>query len=294
LINVSATKNTTKTKTKVSVQQDVLKVPCLICLVDIKSSKCMTCPSSHAICFPCASTYTESISDFQNSDLHLQALSKSGRLKCPDNKCQQLFDGAKNVENVPSKFNPLLENLQRDFKEHVKQSALAKQRCLEEKHDSFKMALLPDLDMFTDDDVALNIIRRYIQEEILCIRCPNCSRVFADFSGCSNVSCVYPGCNAFFCGLCLKIGAHGDEDEDDYDDSDEDDEEDDNEDEEEEVMVCPADGPDSITSCWNLSRTNKVRQYADENLCTKSLAFKNRLSDLMKKDFQDLGLSFNF
>jgi len=35
------------------------------------------------------------------------------------------------------------------------------------------------------------------------LRCPKCSRVFGQFTGCAALTCAYAGCHAHFCAFCL-------------------------------------------------------------------------------------------
>ena len=39
---------------------------------------------------------------------------------------------------------------------------------------------------------------------LLCLRCPRCSQVFIDFTGCFALSCSNSACGCGFCGFCLK------------------------------------------------------------------------------------------
>ena len=50
--------------------------------------------------------------------------------------------------------------------------------------------------------------RRYIQEEILTIKCPRCKKAFVEFTNCFAISCTDDkgnGCNAGFCAFCLEL-----------------------------------------------------------------------------------------
>lgn len=246
-------------------EKEISKSACMICL-ETGNSKSMTCPSAHALCLPCLSAYVNNISDFDNNDLYLKALTKAGHLKCPDKNCKFEFN---NSVTISETIVPLLQNLESSFLTFVKKSEVEQQKRIEENQRAFKSALLPELDTLTNDDEALQIIRRYIQEEILCMRCPQCSHVFCDFSGCSFVTCVYPGCNAHFCGICLHIRAH------------------------QNGELCYQGGI-NLADAWNALRIHKVNEYVNKNLYKKSAAFKQRLSVLMKKDFNDLGLSIKF
>ncbi len=44
--------------------------------------------------------------------------------------------------------------------------------------------------------------KRYIEEQILLLRCPRCKRVFLDYSGCAALTC--DSCMCGFCACCLK------------------------------------------------------------------------------------------
>jgi hypothetical protein len=46
--------------------------------------------------------------------------------------------------------------------------------------------------------------RKYICEQILTIKCPNCTRAFIDFNGCFALTCT---CGSSFCGWCLQLGS---------------------------------------------------------------------------------------
>lgn len=202
--------------------------------------------------------------------MHTRALNARGELKCPNIDCQQPFKPRHGYAQVPPQFATLLHDLQRAYKRHVKHVEAERLRILDEKLNKYKKALLPALDTIADEDEALDIIRQYIREEILCIRCPKCLHVFADYEGCDYVTCEYPGCGANFCGLCLAFrGPHEDDDDDHecpfYDESDIDPEE-----------------------AWSIERERKVIEYASVNLRNKSASFKERLTHLMKQDFADL------
>ena len=46
------------------------------------------------------------------------------------------------------------------------------------------------------------VARQHI-EELMDLRCPKCSRVFGQFTGCAALTCAYAGCLAHFCAFCL-------------------------------------------------------------------------------------------
>mmetsp|Transcript_36598 Transcript_36598/g.117629 ORF Transcript_36598/g.117629 Transcript_36598/m.117629 type:complete len:157 (+) Transcript_36598:592-1062(+) len=44
--------------------------------------------------------------------------------------------------------------------------------------------------------------KHHIEEEVICLRCPRCCKVFFDFDGCMSLSCG--NCPCCFCGYCMK------------------------------------------------------------------------------------------
>ena len=50
----------------------------------------------------------------------------------------------------------------------------------------------------------VNSACRYIENDLLCMKCPRCQNVFEDYSGCAALTCLYRGCGANFCAYCFK------------------------------------------------------------------------------------------
>ncbi|KAK3259640.1 hypothetical protein CYMTET_31368 [Cymbomonas tetramitiformis] len=50
------------------------------------------------------------------------------------------------------------------------------------------------------------VAMKHIENELLNLRCPHCTRVFKDWLGCAAVCCSHDrgGCKGYFCGWCLK------------------------------------------------------------------------------------------
>ena len=54
--------------------------------------------------------------------------------------------------------------------------------------------------------------RKYIEEEIMTLRCPRCAQAFESYNGCAALTCSNTQCGCGFCAICLEDcggDAHG-------------------------------------------------------------------------------------
>ena len=139
----------------------------------------------HFVCNQCLDQYIVSL----HANTPPAVLSQwQGRIQCPGFKCEstgfQLIDL---FDHLSGHGNQILVELVGKVKEYlaIKQNDQVWQRKLE-------------LERKKGD---LERHRRFIQEDILNLRCPRCNQVFVDFNGCFALTCSR--CKAGFCGWCL-------------------------------------------------------------------------------------------
>jgi hypothetical protein len=151
---------------------------CLSCFDDFKEA--ITCPKNHSICTIC---FDASI--VANGGI------PDNMLKCQAPKCGQKV----NFTNTNVEFMSRLAVITDD-----RITELAK------TNDALRVELNPKAQKKANIALAESMAQVYSHFkktiEGAVPRCPECSTIVADFSGCVAITCE---CNSFLCALCLKV-----------------------------------------------------------------------------------------
>ena len=144
-------------------------------------------PGRHFVCDECFSDHVSRPDALCEAD--------GGRVKC----CASDFEGcaARFTTQVAAKHaTPLaFEALQRNADE-------LKHVALQGEFEAWKGRFQAEFAAKSEQERRALSVRKHI-EEMMDLRCPQCRKVFGEYTGCAALICDYAGCNARFCALCL-------------------------------------------------------------------------------------------
>lgn len=243
---------------------DTLK-PCLICLDTVSADFGASCNNlEHFFCSLClsqciaqASSQTTNIAVGADGSMCCAIPNCNGKLSCPAIAAQ-----------VPEED---FETIVRLIKSHV----LREQLPIVEQEVQRRLQ-----EALASNENERIILQHYqfIQNNILCMSCPRCKTVFADFDGCTALKCLNQACQGFFCAWCLTFAGNT------------------NEDAHRHVATCPANlnlrsdvengdpffpqNLDLVKRAWALVRRTRLIEYTEAHLASDF--------DMRKSVFQKL------
>jgi Ran GTPase-activating protein (RanGAP) involved in mRNA processing and transport len=169
---------------------DAVKLMCVSCREErVEGVSCSS--GEHFLCTPCLAEYIRTQQEGEDVSDRMRGES----LLCIDPKCKSEPLEDHLIVGVLAKHKHFTACFFQLKRKAIETAALSEvdRRVRAEK---------AELARLLRDDIA-EYHRRYIQEEILTLRCPRCHQAFNDFSDCLALECSRVGCHAYFCGLCL-------------------------------------------------------------------------------------------
>jgi hypothetical protein len=242
---------------------------CCIChdnyLLDNKEGA--ICCDGHLVCWKdCFLPYLNTAKAIDNEiDSYVD---EEGQLTCPE--CHNGYNVLKVTMNAPNEsYGESLLELKLQYKINEKVRLVREE---EENHWKIEIDKMKDM---TEFDREIYLLRNEIINNILTPRCPSCCKAFIDFEGCFALSCSPNGCNAVFCAWCEEL--------------------------------CSVDAHPHVASCkygngdvyGDISLLEPVRNYRRAEkiyslMSSKPRIIKDKIKEIMKKDFNDLNLIVDF
>jgi hypothetical protein len=228
-----------------------------------------SCPSKHHFtCWSCLSNYMEAaqqpgaISSYVNAD---------GHLTCPECKDPYDLTTLTSGGKAPKEMIDAFIQLKLMTKVTEERQVIVKEEKLKFEKE---LKRIQEMDEFERN---VELLRKQIIEKIFSLHCPRCETVFMDFEGCFALTCGANRCHAGFCAWCLQD--------------------------------CGEDAHSHVPNCRLNARPGQV--YGDLNelhgvhnrvrmqkitdlLRNHPSNIKKRLKEIMKKDFEDLGIPLTF
>jgi len=177
---------------------------CVCCCDELESGEALCladgvdCPSgqpAHFVCDLCLALLASS---------SLNGPSFAGVILCPGPGCKGKYADQVLAQRLPAEL----------FARLLKALLESKEKTLrEELNAQNKRVLERELEEMQRRSVLQNQVlaaKRYVEEELMTLKCPRCRRAFADFSGCCALTCGGdgPGCGCAFCAWCLQDCGH--------------------------------------------------------------------------------------
>lgn len=164
---------------------------CIISREACRLGEGIKCSQDHFISAECMNGYVsaEATAEFG------RRLQQDGRIVCPQPGCASVFGDADLARIVHRDVFELYLNGRLE---------LIEARLHEEKERAVKEGVAKELYRLQQTDKQLCRVldaKKYVEEEILLLKCPLCRAAFNDFDGCFALSCRM--CPSRFCGWCL-------------------------------------------------------------------------------------------
>ncbi|CAE7565953.1 PIX13 [Symbiodinium natans] len=167
-------------------QQREQRRQCQVCFEDFDTAEGICCPADHFLCADCLAGHTQA----EVHDENLERFRRRHGVQCPALNCGHIYANGPLARHVPeATFALYLQARERLVEAAATEAAerdMARRLAAERAEGRLGQA------------------RRYVQEEILTLRCPRCQQAFVDFDGCCALTCSRAGCGCGFCGFCLQ------------------------------------------------------------------------------------------
>jgi serine/threonine protein kinase len=164
---------------------------CSVCCESQWFDEGLSCSEQHFVCYDDLESLTKHF-----CSLSLAEIARRSALRCSEGGCKSTAWSNADLARALSEaqFTAYMDMLR----------AVSENRVLveqQQRHQADLAQLERRLrgEMARDEEIAAH--RRYITNNLLCLRCPRCEQVFVDFTGCFALTCEK--CRAGFCAWCL-------------------------------------------------------------------------------------------
>ncbi|GBG34335.1 Protein kinase, putative [Hondaea fermentalgiana] len=170
--------------------EPVKDASCALCFDIYPVSEGVSCADNHFTCRECLSRSVRAATEPQS---HVKVL-RHGSMCCVTQDCDLVIPGRCIAAAVPDEdFAALLDIV----RQHIERDVAAEQER------QLQLRLDAAIREHGLNPTAQNHILR-IQNDVLNMSCPRCSKVFADFDDCCALECGNDKCKCYFCAWCLQ------------------------------------------------------------------------------------------